>query len=510
MFQKMFSQHQLVSAKLRHWTKSLIALGLTTSTLVALTPPRSAIAQLNSYCQITQAEASRKENLRQAAFNGDAQARSQYFTIIQEHSAALQRCRQTTWPQEQAIWVRLYPCDLQPGILEAVMDRILNLGYNQVYVEVFYSGQVLLPSADNPTVWPTVVNSQGYERRDLLAEAISKGQQRGLDVHAWVFTLNFGYTYGQRSDRASNLARNGRGQDTLAFARSGAISNPEEVFIDPYSFQAQQDFQQMLQSIARRQPRSILFDYIRYPRGSGSHSVVSRVEDLWIYGESARQALFQRAMNQKGRELIRRYLSRGYLLDADIDEVNTLFPGEGDVLWQSHIPTPDWQSQPTSIRRPQLQNELWRLSVAHAVQGVVDFLTRMGQVAQQQGIPSGAVFFPSGNRPVGSGGYDSRLQYWDRFPTWMSWHPMAYAVCGNTGCILEEIRQVLATAGPRGTQFVKPVLAGVWGQSVRNRPSLEAQMQAMQRSTPEVNSVSHFAYSWQDPEFDRTRKFCQL
>lgn len=472
--------------------------------------PQGAIAQLNRYCQVSQAAAARKEQLRQAAFNGDAQARSEYLALVQEHGAALQTCRQNNWPRNQAVWVRLYPCDLQPGILDAVMDRILNLGYNQVYLEVFYSGQVLLPAADNPTAWPSVVQDRGYEQRDLFAEAIAKGQQRGLDVHGWVFTLNFGYNYGQRSDRSQTLAINGRGQNTLTFARSGAISNPEEVYVDPYNFQAQQDYQTMLRAINRRRPSSVLFDYVRYPRGNGSFSVVTQVQDLWIYGSAARQAFLQRALNQKGRELMRRYLDRGHLTDGDVEAVDRLFPAEGDALWQTRVPLADWQSFPAAARRPQLQGELWRLSVSHAVQGVVDFLTRMGQVAQQDGIPSGAVFFPNGNQTVGTGGYDSRLQHWDRFPTWMDWHPMAYSVCGNTGCILQEIRQVMTVAGPRGAQFVKPVLAGVWGQSVRNRPSLELQMQALERSQPQISSVSHFAYSWQDPEFDRSRRFCRL
>ena len=456
--------------QLRAWFANVCTAALL---LTAFLPPRAALAQLNPYCQVAQNTASQKETLRAAAFNGDANARSQYLALVQQHSTALQNCRNGNWPQEQAVWLRLYPCDLQPGILEAVLDRIVNLGYNHVYVEVFYSGQVLLPEADNPTVWPSVVQTPGYERRDLYAEAIAKGRQRGLKVSAWVFSLNFGYSYGIRNDRQGVLARNGQGQDTFAFARSGAISNPEEIFVDPYNVQGQQDFQQMLQAVSRRRPDGVLFDYIRYPRGVGSHSVASQVEDLWIYGDASRQALFQRALNQQGLELIRRYISRGYLVDGDLDAVAQLHPNEGEPLWQSRNPNGTSASLPAAARRPGLQQELWRLTVAHAVQGVIDFLTRMGQQVQQQGVPTGAVFFPGGNNTVGSNGYDSRLQYWDRFPTWMGWHPMAYAVCGNTGCILEEIREVLTAAGPQGAQFVKPVIAGVWGQSSRNRPSLE-------------------------------------
>jgi hypothetical protein len=55
-----------------------------------------------------------------------------------------------------------------------------------------------------------------------------------------------------------------------------------------------------------------------------------------------------------------------------------------------------------------------------------------------------------------------------------------------------------------------PALAGIWGQSTYNRPALEVQMEALRRAAPRINAVSHFAYSWQDPEFDRVRKFCSL
>ena len=472
-------------------------------------PTRAQSIQLDSYCHVSQADASRKEALRQAAFEGDEQARNEYSAIIEEQARTLETCRGSNWPNEQAIWLRLYPCDLQTGILEAVLDRIANLGYNQIYVEAFYSGQVLLPSSNNPTVWPSVVQAAGYEDRDMLAEVIEKGKQRGLETYAWVFTLNFGYSYTQQPDRLEALARNGQGQDSGTFALQGASSNAEEVFVDPYNLQAQQDFQVMLTEVAKRRPAGILFDYIRYPRGVGSHSVVSKVEDLWIYSDASRNALFQRALNYRGLELIRRYVSRGYLIDSDLNDVDRLYPNESEPLWQSRVPLETTEEIPASVLRPVLQNELWRLSVAHAVQGVVDFLTRVGQLSQQQGMRTGTVFFPGGNRSVGSG-YDSRLQYWDRFPTWMSWHPMAYGICGHTGCILDEIRRVMTVAGPQGGQFVKPAIAGVWGQSMRDRPALEVQMQAIQRAIPEINSVSHFAYSWQDPEFDRSRKFCQL
>jgi hypothetical protein len=128
---------------------------------------------------------------------------------------------------------------------------------------------------------------------------------------------------------------------------------------------------------------------------------------------------------------------------------------------------------------------------------------------QRQGIPAGAVFFPDANQTIGQG-YDSRLQPWDRFSSSLEWHPMSYGVCGgnNTTCITSLVQRVVSQAPP-GTR-ISPVIAGTWGQAMSNRPSLEAQMQAIRQVAPQINSISHFAYSWQEPQSDRDRKFCQL
>ncbi|MEL6325926.1 MAG: hypothetical protein AAFQ61_03350 [Cyanobacteria bacterium J06626_23] len=466
-------------------------------------------AALNRYCQQDQSEIDRKETLRQAVLLGEDGAIARYEELIKRHASDLQNCRRSGWPQKQATWLRLYPCDLQPGMLDALMDRIINLGYNEVYIEAFYNGQVLLPVADNNTAWPSVVQSRGYENRDLLAEAIAAARHRGIEVSAWVFTLNFGYSYGQRADRQQVLARNGQGVDTQTFALNGQGNNPEEIFVDPYNEQAQRDYLQMLQAVLRRQPDSVLFDYIRYPRGVGAASVVSSVGDLWIYGTAAQQALVQRALNNKGRELIRRFIYQGYITVNDVEQVDELFPTEGEPMWQSRRPaeTPE-EPSPAAVRRPVLQEELWRFSVAHAIQGVVDFLQLAARVTQQQNVSAGAVFFPSGNQVVGQQGYDSRLQHWDRFPQSITWHPMAYSICGNASCIVRDVQAVLEKTN--SISNVRPALAGIWGSAINNRPSLEAQMAALQSAAPGLRSISHFAYSWQDPEFDRVRKFCQL
>lgn len=494
------------------WCRLVLAMHLTGLGLIAL--PLPILADLNAYCQVDQTAAMGKETLRKASFNGDPGAQQPYQNVVRQHADALQRCRSHTWPQRQAVWVRLYPCDLQPGILEAVLDRIVNLGYSEIYVEAFYGGQVLLPQADNPTVWPSVVQTPGYEKRDLLAEAIHKGRERGLRVDAWLFTLNFGYSYALRSDRQAVLALNGQGQSTFTYARSGASSNPDEVFVDPYHPQAQADYARLLGTILRRQPDNVLFDYVRYPRGVGPNSVADSVDDLWIYGQASRDALLKRATNHQGEELIRRYMSRGYLTDGDLEEVGTRYPTEVEPLWQNRTPFPPLAAKQaplsTAIRRSQLQTELWQLTVNHAVQGVLDFVSLAEAQVQRMGLGSGVVFFAEGNQAIGTAGYDSRLQAWERFPPTATWHPMAYGICGHTDCILESIRRVLALAPGSPRPLVMPAIAGVWGQTIDNRPALETQMEAIHQSLPEITALSHFAYAWQDADFDRVRKFCYL
>jgi Glycosyl hydrolase-like 10 len=425
--------------------------------------------------------------------------------IAQTSTLQLRDCRQQNWPQTQAIWLRLYPCDVRPGRLDDIFDRILSRGYNQVYLEVFSDGQVLLPSADNRTAWSSVIWQKGYENRDLLAEAIAKGRNRGIKVYSWMFALNFGYTYSLRPGADQVLARNGKGQTSLSFGSSDGVTDgnvgSNETFVDPYNLQAQRDYYTLVQAILKRQPDGVLFDYVRYPRGVGSATIASKVQDLWIYGTASQEALIQRAQNERGRELIRRYLAQGSISSADVTTTRTQHPQDKEPIWQGRTAT-----SPASLS--QLQGDLWRLSITHAFQGVLDFLAMAIVPVQQRGIPAGAVFFPAGNQKIGAEGYDARLQPWDQFPSAIEWHPMAYSTCGDMSCIVAEIQRVMDKA-PAGTQVI-PALAGTWGNWYNEHPPLEWQMLTVQRTMPQINAVSHFAFSWQDAGYERDRKTCRL
>ena len=478
---------------------TLSIISLCSYSFIAAKPAEAAVGP---YCQFAPQEVEAKEKLLNASLENQ-QVVAQYHAIVQKHTEMLQLCRSQTWPEEQAIWLRLYPCDISSGSLDLVLDRIVNLGYNKIHLEVFYDSQVLLPPSDNPTPWTTVVRSPEGNNVDLLQQTIDKAHQRGLKVYAWLFTMNFGYTYAQRPDRQEALARNGIGENSLTF-----VDDRSQAFIDPYSPQAQSDYYNLVQAVLQRQPDGILFDYVRYPRGVGGQSYVHSVKDLWIYGKSSLNALYDRATNNKGLAVIKKYIDTGNLTVGDLETIDRQYPEEEHFQWQGR---PNLSESEINIpdRQNLLKKELWFFSVAHAAQGIIDFLAFAAKPAQDRKIPAGAVFFPDANRLVGSAGFDSRLQAWDKFPTDLEWHPMAYAVCNlRTDCVVEQVETVMKTAS--STTKVIPALAGAWGQVYREHPTLEAQMEALRKATPEINAVSHFSYAWLEPERDRLRKSCNL
>jgi hypothetical protein len=86
----------------------------------------------------------------------------------------------------------------------------------------------------------------------------------------------------------------------------------------------------------------------------------------------------------------------------------------------------------------------------------------------------------------------------------MERHPMTYALCADGKCVADQVTEVVRQSAPE--TLVCPVLAGTWGQSFDGHPSFERQMQAIRAKEPQINCISHFVYSWLEPESDRLRK----
>jgi len=459
-------------------------------------------------CQISAAEVEAKANLLQAIRDGDTTAATEYRDRVRRHAREQAECRQGAWPRNRAIWLNLYPCDTNFGQIDELFDRIANDGYNQIYLATLANGQVLLPSDDNPTPWPSVARTPATASIDLLANAITAGRARGIEVHAWMFALNYGYAYGQRADRQAALARNGRGQTTLDHSVADT-NNADGIFVDPYSPIVRQDYQRLLDEVLERDPVGIVLDYVRYPKLSGSDSVADEIRDLWVYSSASRAALLDRAQTPAARSQLETYLDTGHAPTIRATPLPTPHPGSSNP--GSSNPSSSNPVQQTDTPAISLQQEFWNLSVAHAAQGVVDFVNLVATPIQAQRRSVGAAFFPKGNLAIGNG-FDSRLQPWDKFSTSIVWHPMLYGGCNGTSCVLEDLERVRQFAPPGVT--IVPALAGTWGETSQDRhPPLENQMQAIAQVAADprgnINAVSHFSFGWQYPELDRERKFCQ-
>jgi hypothetical protein len=458
-------------------------------------------------CALSKEAIATKRQLLKDSLTSESAA-TQYNASLDQHKAQVKECRDRTWPQTQAVWLRLYAHDAKPGVLAEVMDRIVNRGYNQVFVEVFYDGRVLLPVADNPTPWRSVTAEAVKAGKvsadyDIWADAVKKGQERGLKVYGWSFALNFGYSYSERSDRATALALNGQGETSIARSKFDPKEagngrafyfdayEPDHLFADPYSAQARADLSNTVRALMKRQPDGMVFDYVRYPTTYGRNSLITNVKQLWIYGTASQKALFKSIPSDATKRLMALYLQAGRVTPSAIAS-----------LWNVKLTTAS-QKQDAIAAARMSEDLLWRLASDHAYKGVLGMVEDITHTLRKDNVPTGAVFFPGGNYQSTSG-YDARMQPWDRFPNEMERHPMTYAICDDGKCVAQEVSRVLSQSSPQ--TLVCPVLAGTWGQSFGGHPSFETQMQAIRATTPKISCISHFVYAWMEPDSDKQRK----
>ena len=466
-------------------------------------------------CDVSATEILRKHELRKSALvitPNDPKAKSQYGAIVQKHKSELQACRDRLAPQTQATWIRLYPNDAKAGVLEDVFDKMANRGYNQVFIETFYDGRVLLPVADNPTPWRSVLEESVKSGEvsadyDLWKQAIAIGKERGLKVYGWSFAMNFGYGYSEIKGRSVALALNGNGNNSIAntnFDRQLVANGrafyedayeEDHLFADPYSAIAKADLTSVVKALMQRHPDGMVFDYVRYPTNS-TGALIDNVKQLWIHGKSSRSALLNSIDNKNVRELMALYLQNGDLTSDDVIQTEKRLADTSKV-------------KPTNIKNPKetaaiAEGLLWNIATNHAYQGVINFVTAVSAPLKQNNMAIGTVFFPNGNRAE-SGKFEARMQPWDRFPIYMERHPMTYALCNDGSCVAEQVAEVVNQSSPE--TLVCPVLAGTWGQGFDGHPSFEKQMQAIRAREPKINCFSHFVYSWMEPESDRLRKF---
>jgi len=124
----------------------------------------------------------RERNLTSVGTKGNKEA-EKLQNAFKEDAEQLRQCRSRTWPETQAIW-RACTHVTFPGALDNIMDRLVNRGYNQVYIEVLRRSSAFACLAN---LFGLPLSGAWGENTDLLAQAIQRGRERGLKVYAWMF-----------------------------------------------------------------------------------------------------------------------------------------------------------------------------------------------------------------------------------------------------------------------------------------------------------------------------------
>lgn len=167
--------------------------------------------------------------------------------------------------------------------LVKVFDRMATAGINTVFFETINSGYTIYPSQVAPKQNPLIKDW------DPLKAAIKLAHERGMELHAWVWTFA---AVNQRHNTILNLPRNHLGP-VLSKRPDWAITDHEgsrfhyssgKVFFDPANPDVRQYISSLLTEIATNyEVDGIHLDYIRYPFQSPTGKMT------YGYGISARE-----------------------------------------------------------------------------------------------------------------------------------------------------------------------------------------------------------------------------
>jgi uncharacterized lipoprotein YddW (UPF0748 family) len=197
--------------------------------------------------------------------------------------------RQFAQPEIRAIWLdrgSIVRAGSEQG-LASIFDRLAAAGINTVFFETVNAGYPIYPSIVAPQQNPLV---RGW---DPLAAGVKLAHQRGIELHAWVWTFAAG---NERHNALVNFPANYPGPvitahpDWASYDNRGSLFPPGQgkPFLDPANPEARQYLLQLLDEIVSRyQVDGLQLDYIRYPFQDPS------AERTYGYGMAARQQFQQ-------------------------------------------------------------------------------------------------------------------------------------------------------------------------------------------------------------------------
>lgn len=202
------------------------------------------------------------------------------------------------YPNEfKGVWIR--PVETDESQIIATLDRLQNSGINNVFLETYFHGKTIYPSAVLQKYGVTNQKEE-FVGFDPLAVWIKEAHARGIKIHVWFETFYVGNKYNpQDSKNILNVYPQWVNKTKANYDSEEPVPSVSEhngYFIDPANPEVQKYVTDILNEIVYKyKPDGINLDYIRYPQSI--QAKFNGYEDSnWGYTEYAR-ADFQKIYN---------------------------------------------------------------------------------------------------------------------------------------------------------------------------------------------------------------------
>nr|WP_245587473.1 family 10 glycosylhydrolase [Cylindrospermum stagnale] len=197
--------------------------------------------------------------------------------------------RRLAQPEIRSVWLdrgTIVKAGSEEGLAQ-VFDRLAKAGFNTVFFETINASYPIYPSQVAPQQNPLI---QGW---DPLAAAVKLAHERGMELHAWVWTFAAG---NQRHNQIINVNSDYPGPvlaahpDWANYDRNGKMIpvGQTKPFFDPANPELRQYLLKLYTEIVTRyQVDGLHLDYIRYPFQDPSAG------RIYGYGKAAREQFQQ-------------------------------------------------------------------------------------------------------------------------------------------------------------------------------------------------------------------------
>lgn len=170
--------------------------------------------------------------------------------------------------------------------LKVIFDQLAASGINTIFFETINAGYPIYPSRVAPQQNPLTV---GW---DPLASAVKLAHERGMELHAWIWTFAVGnqrhnHLVGKPDDYLSPVIEAYPHWVNLDNQGQTRHKNDKKVYLDPANREVRSYLLRMIDEIARYQVDGIQLDYIRYPFQD------TNVNFTYGYGQAAREQFQQ-------------------------------------------------------------------------------------------------------------------------------------------------------------------------------------------------------------------------